>query len=37
MQTALVMTGVTDERTLQASPYKPDHVFASIADLGTVL
>jgi NagD protein len=33
MKTALVMTGVTDESTLEASPVRPDYVFDSIADL----
>jgi HAD superfamily hydrolase (TIGR01457 family) len=33
MKTALVMTGVTDLKTLEASPYHPDHVLKSIADL----
>jgi HAD superfamily hydrolase (TIGR01450 family) len=37
MKTALVMTGVTDEKTLEASPIRPDHVFGSIADLETLL
>jgi ribonucleotide monophosphatase NagD (HAD superfamily) len=33
MKTALVMTGVTDTKTLEASPVRPDHVLQSIADL----
>jgi len=33
MKTALVMTGVTDAKTLEASPVRPDYVFQSIADL----
>jgi len=37
MKAALVMTGVTDETTLSASPIRPDYVFASIADLETLL
>ena len=37
MKAALVMTGVTDETTLEASPFRPDHVFPSIADLETML
>ena len=36
MKTALVMTGVTDVKTLEASPVRPDHVFDSIADLETL-
>jgi arabinose operon protein AraL len=37
MKTALVMTGVTDAKTLEASPIRPDHVFASIAGLEGLL
>jgi arabinose operon protein AraL len=37
MKTALVMTGVTDVKTLEASPIRPDHVFASIAELEGLL
>jgi arabinose operon protein AraL len=37
MKAGLVMTGVTDFKTLEASPIRPDHVFASIADLETIL
>jgi HAD superfamily hydrolase (TIGR01457 family) len=37
MKAALVMTGVTDAKTLEASPVRPDHVFQSIADLETLL
>jgi arabinose operon protein AraL len=37
MKAGLVMTGVTDEKTLEASPVHPDYVFASIADLQNVL
>jgi arabinose operon protein AraL len=33
MKTALVMTGVTDAKTLEASSYQPDYVWPSIADL----
>ncbi|MBM4314286.1 MAG: HAD family hydrolase, partial [Deltaproteobacteria bacterium] len=33
MKTALVMTGVTDRGTLDASPLRPDYVLQSIADL----
>jgi NagD protein len=33
MKTALVLTGVTDAKTLEASPVHPDHVFASIAEM----
>jgi len=33
----LVMTGVTDEKTLKASPIRPDHVFASITGLEGLL
>jgi len=37
MKTALVMTGVTDPKTLAASPLRPDYVFTSIADLEALL
>jgi NagD protein len=37
MKTALVMTGVTDRKTLDASPLKPDYVFDGIADLEGLL
>ena len=37
MKTALVLTGVTDAAALAASPWKPDHVLASIADLPGIL
>jgi arabinose operon protein AraL len=37
MQTALVMTGVTDERTLAASPYQPDFVLQNITELPSIL
>jgi len=37
MKTALVMTGVTDAKTLEASPIRPDYVLRSIADLETLL
>ena len=37
MKTALVMTGVTDEKTLEASPVRPDYVLQSIADLESLL
>jgi arabinose operon protein AraL len=37
MKTALVMTGVTDAKTLAASPIRPDHVLESIADLESLL
>jgi arabinose operon protein AraL len=37
MKTALVMTGVTDAKTLETSPVHPDHVFDSIADLEGLL
>lgn len=33
----LVMTGATDEKTLEESDMKPSHVFKSIADIGKVL
>jgi NagD protein len=37
MKTALVMTGVTDAKTLEVSPIRPDHVFGSIADLESLI
>jgi arabinose operon protein AraL len=37
MKTALVLTGVTDAKTLEASPLRSDYVFDSIADLETNL
>lgn len=37
MKTALVMTGVTDQRTLEASPIRPDYVFDTIAGLEELL
>lgn len=37
MKTALVMTGVTDRKTLEASPLRPDYVLQSIADLEGLL
>ncbi|MDA8126306.1 MAG: HAD-IIA family hydrolase [Deltaproteobacteria bacterium] len=37
MKTALVMSGVTDEQTLKASPYQPDYVWPSIAELPGIL
>jgi len=37
MKTALVMTGVTDRKTLEASPLKPDYVFDCIAKVEGVL
>ncbi len=37
MKTALVMTGVTDAKTLESSPVRPDYVFDSIADLEGLL
>jgi 4-nitrophenyl phosphatase len=37
MTTALVRTGVTDERTLAASGIAPDHVLESIVELGRLL
>ena len=35
LATALVMTGVTDQKTLEASEIRPDYVLASVADLRT--
>jgi arabinose operon protein AraL len=37
MKAALVMTGVTDLKTLEISPIRPDYVFDSIADLESLL
>lgn len=37
MKTALVMTGVTDAKTLEASPVRPDYVLDSIANLEDLL
>ncbi|MBX0285546.1 HAD-IIA family hydrolase [Haloarcula salinisoli] len=37
MQTALVMTGVTDDATLAASDVKPDHVLDSLVEIDTIL
>jgi arabinose operon protein AraL len=37
MKTALVMTGVTDAKALEASPIRPDYVFDSIAELEALL
>jgi ribonucleotide monophosphatase NagD (HAD superfamily) len=37
MKTALVMTGVTDRKTLDASALRPDYVLQSIADLEGLL
>lgn len=37
MTTVLVKTGVTDEKTLAASPIKPDYVLDSLAGLESVL
>lgn len=37
MTTALVRTGVTDERTLDATGIAPDHVLESIAEIGRLL
>lgn len=37
MKTALVMTGVTDRKTLEASPLRPAYIFDSIADLEGLL
>ncbi len=37
MKTALVMTGVTDAKMLEASPVRPDYVLQSIADLEGML
>ncbi|MDP1991413.1 MAG: HAD hydrolase-like protein [Syntrophales bacterium] len=37
MKTALVMTGVTDRKTLEGSPIRPDYVLQGIVDLETLL
>ncbi|MBA4395070.1 MAG: hypothetical protein C0407_16085 [Desulfobacca sp.] len=37
MKTALVMTGVTTPKILEASPIKPDYLFQSISDVETLL
>ena len=37
MTTAVVRTGVTDDRTLAESPISPDYVLDSLAELGAVL
>jgi HAD superfamily hydrolase (TIGR01458 family) len=37
MKTALVMTGKFRKDTLDSSPYRPDHLIASVADLIAVL
>jgi arabinose operon protein AraL len=37
MKTALVLSGVTDAKVLDASPIRPDYVFQSIADLEFLL
>ncbi|WP_324661968.1 HAD-IIA family hydrolase [Haloarcula sediminis] len=37
METALVMTGVTDDAKLAASEVKPDHVLDSLADVDAIL
>jgi arabinose operon protein AraL len=37
IKTALVMTGVTDQKTLELSPVRPDYVLQSIADLEDLL
>jgi ribonucleotide monophosphatase NagD (HAD superfamily) len=37
MKAALVMTGVTDAKTLEASPVRPDYILQSIADLEALL
>jgi len=37
MTTVLVLTGVTDRRTVAASSIQPDHVIDSVADLGSVV
>ena len=35
LATALVMSGVTDQKTLEASEIEPDYVLSSVADLRT--
>lgn len=37
MKAALVLSGVTGRKTLEASPLRPDHVFDGIADLEDLL
>ncbi|MFA9516199.1 HAD-IIA family hydrolase [Halopenitus sp. H-Gu1] len=37
MTTALVLTGVTDERALAESDHDPDHVFDSLADIDRLI
>ena len=37
METALVLTGVTDHETLAASPIEPDHVLESLAEVEKLL
>lgn len=37
MTTVLVLTGVTDRKTLERSSIRPDHVVDSLADVGEVL
>jgi hypothetical protein len=37
MKTAFVLTGVTDRKTQDASPIRPDYVFESIANLESLL
>jgi 4-nitrophenyl phosphatase len=37
MTTALVRTGVTDDRDLDRSDVRPDYVLDSLADVGSVL
>jgi ribonucleotide monophosphatase NagD (HAD superfamily) len=37
MKTTLVMTGVTDQKSLETSPIRPDQVFQSIADMEGLL
>lgn len=36
MQTALVLSGVTDQSGLEETTYDPDYIFESVADLGIV-
>ncbi|ARS88353.1 HAD-IIA family hydrolase [Natrarchaeobaculum aegyptiacum] len=37
METAVVLTGVTDRETLASSPIEPDHVLESLAEVETLL
>ncbi|MHB8772297.1 MAG: HAD-IIA family hydrolase [Syntrophales bacterium] len=37
MKTALVLTGVTDRKTLEASPIRPDYVLAGVGELESML